>query len=389
MRDPQDELDELDSRHLRRHLRTIAPSDREHDHCGVLVELDGRQLINFSSNDYLGLAHGRHSLLEKDPPAGSGSGASRLLCGTHPAHVELERALAEFKQTEAALTFSTGYACAVGTLQALLQKGDVIILDKLSHASLIDGARLSGATLRVFPHNDLEKLDHHLAWAKKKVAGRADDARIVIVTESIFSMDGNRAPLREIVELKEKHGALLLVDEAHAFGIVGPQGRGLAAELGIADLIDLHIGTLSKAAGLSGGFLAGPRDYIDLCIQGARSFIYSTAPPPALADAARRSIDLIAGEQGNQLRDRLWKNLRRLHGELDLPEPVSAIVPIILGSNERALTAAEQLLQQGFLIPAIRYPTVPRDQARLRLTVSAAHSEAQIQSIATTIRDLR
>lgn len=387
MRDPRDELDELDSRHLRRHLRTIAPSNREQDHGGVLVELDGRQLVNFSSNDYLGLAHGSHSLLEKNQPAGSG--ASRLVCGNQPAHVELELALAKFKQTEAALTFSTGYACAVGTLQALLNKDDIVILDKLSHASLIDGARLSGATLRVFPHNDLAKLDHHLAWAKKKVADRANDTRILIVTESIFSMDGDRAPLPGIVELKEKHDALLLVDEAHAFGIIGPQGRGLAAELGIADRIDLHIGTLSKAAGLSGGFLAGPRDYIDLCIQRARSFIYSTAPPPALADAARCSIDFIASEKGDQLRDRLWQNLRQLHGKLDLPEPVSAIIPIILGSNERALAAAEQLLQQGFLIPAIRYPTVPRDQARLRLTLSAAHSEDQIQSIAAAIRDLR
>jgi 8-amino-7-oxononanoate synthase len=386
MRDPRDELDALDSRHLLRRLRTIAPSSEEQNPSGVLVELDGRQLINFSSNDYLGLAHGGHSQSGKSSPAGSG--ASRLVCGTHPAHIELEQTLADFKQTEAALTFSTGYACAVGTLQALLQKNDIVILDKLSHASLIDGARLSGATIRVFPHNDMAKLDHHLAWAKNKVADHKDDARILIVTESIFSMDGDRAPLREIVELKEQHDALLLVDEAHAFGIVGPQGRGLAAELGIADRIDLNIGTLSKAAGLSGGFLAGRRDYIDLCIQRARSFIYSTAPPPALADAARRSIDLIAGKAGDRLRDQLWKNIRLLTAELDLHEPSSAIVPIILGSNERALAAAEQLLESGFLIPAIRYPTVPRDQARLRLTVSSAHSEEQIQSIAAAIRKL-
>ena len=387
MRDPREELDDLDSRHLLRRLRTVASSQEDPEGSSVTVELDGRQLINFSSNDYLGLADGKRAGLQENSLP-SGSGASRLVCGTHPAHVELERALAEFKQTESALTFSTGYACAVGTLQAILKKGDVVILDKLSHASLIDGARLSGATIRVFAHNDLAKLDHHLAWAREKIAEQTEDARIVIVTESIFSMDGDRAPLREIVALKEKHGALLLVDEAHAFGIVGPQGRGLGAELGVADRIDLHMGTLSKAAGLSGGFLAAPQAFTDLCIQRARSFIYSTAPPPAFACAAHRNIDLIAGESGEQLRADLWRNLRQLTDLLALPDPASAIVPIILGSNERALTAAEQLLEQGFLIPAIRYPTVPRNQARLRLTVSAAHTGEQIESIATAIRGL-
>lgn len=386
MRDPRNELDDLDKRQLRRRLRTIEPAINEHEHSGVRIELDGRPLINFSSNDYLGLA--QRNLQEEKLTDACGAGASRLVCGTHPSHVELEQALGAFKQTEAALTFSTGYACALGTLQALLQKNDIVILDKLCHASLIDGAKLSGATIRVFPHNDLAKLERHLIWAKTKTAEQAHDARILIVTESIFSMDGDRAPLRQIIELKETYGTLLLVDEAHAFGIIGPQGRGLAAQLGVADRVDLHMGTLSKAAGLSGGFLAGPKDYIDLCIQRARSFIYSTAPPPALAAAARQRIDVIAGEAGDERRKQLWDNLRQLARKLDLPEPTSAIVPIILGSNQNALDAAEQLLQQGYLIPAIRYPTVPRDQARLRLTISADHSADQIEAIAAAIRKL-
>ena len=379
MRDPRDELDDLESRQLRRHLRTFTADGSD----GVTVEIDGRSLVNFSSNDYLGLA-GRRDLRAESSPL-PGAGASRLVCGTHPEHTALECRLTEFKQTEAALTFSSGYATAVGTLQALLRKGDVVILDKLSHASLIDGARLSGATLRVFPHNDVEKLDRHLSWAKQRVA---DDGRILVVTESIFSMDGDRAPMTDIADCKDRHGALLLVDEAHAFGIVGPGGRGLAAELGIAERIDLHLGTFSKAAGLSGGFLAGPHDFIDLCVQRARSFIYSTAPSPAHAAAARHRIDLISSDAGDRWRHRLWKNLALLASELDLDPPASAIVPILLGSNERALAAAEQLYDAGFLIPAIRYPTVPRGKARLRLTVSAAHQPEQVRSVAAAIRSL-
>ncbi len=378
MRSPGDELNDLERQQLRRRLRTVEKSD------GVEVEIDGHKLINFSSNDYLGLASSDpvDNLPGNDA---AGSGSSRLVCGSHRAHRDFEEQLAGFKNTEAALTFSSGYACCLGVLQALLQKDDIVILDKLSHASLIDGARLSGAILRVFPHNDLDKLASHLDWASDKISA---DGRILVVTESIFSMDGDRAPLRDIVALKERHQALLLVDEAHAFGVIGPGGRGLAAELGIADRVDLHIGTLSKAAGLSGGFVAGPRAYIDLCVQRARSFIYSTAPPPALTAAASQRLDLIAGSTGEKLRRQLWTNLERLSADLGHATPTSAIVPIILGESERALTAAAQLFDQGFLIPAIRYPTVPRDRARLRLTVSAAHSEAQLRAIGAAIQAL-
>jgi len=378
MRSPSDELRDLDHRQLRRHLRTVDNA------CGILLEIDGRELINFSSNDYLGLtATGLNE--EESLRQATGSGSSRLVCGTHRAHCDLEEQLAGFKKTQAALTFSSGYACCLGVLQALLEKDDVVILDKLSHASLIDGARLSGATMRVFPHNDLGKLESHLKWAREKIS---NNGRILVVTESIFSMDGDRAPLHEMVELKEEHGALLLVDEAHGFGIIGPGGRGLAADLGISSRVDLQIGTLSKAAGLSGGYVTGPRDYIDLIVQRARSFIYSTAPPPAFAATASRRLELIAGPSGDELRARLWDNLALLTKSLDYPTPGSAIVPIILGENEHALAAAAQLFELGFLIPAIRYPTVPRDQARLRLTTTAAHSASQVRAIAAAIRNI-
>src|SRR5690606_36031075 len=203
------------------------------------------------------------------------SGASRLVCGTMAAHLRLEEKIAALKRTEAAITYSSGYAAATGSLPALCGKGDIILLDKLCHASLIDGARLSGATLRIFPHNDLDRLESHLRWSARRID---HDGRILVVTESVFSMDGDLAPLAGIVECKERHGALLLVDEAHALGVLGPRGRGLAAALGLEGRVDFQMGTFSKAVGLSGGYLCGDRAMIDLLVNRARSFIYSTAP---------------------------------------------------------------------------------------------------------------
>ena len=376
MRSPDEELADLEARHLRRVLRRIDSPQQP------TVCMAGREYLNFSSNDYLGLANDerlKSAMVEGVERFGVGSGASRLVCGTQGPHSELESALAAFKHAEAALTFSSGYATAVGALSALMGKGDVIILDKLCHASLIDGSRLSGATLRVYPHNDLDKLASHLEWAKKQT--ESTSARVLVVTESVFSMDGDRAALAEIVALKERHGAWLMLDEAHAFGVIGPSGRGLGAELGIEDgRIDLQMGTLSKAAGLSGGYLCASRSLIDLLINRARSFIYSTAPAPSLAFAARASIDLIAGDAGDDLRRRLWARVNQFAEGLGVSAE-SAIVPVILGSNEAALNAAEALKESGFLIPAIRYPTVPRGQARLRVTLSAAHSAEQVNAL--------
>lgn len=384
MRSPGDELDDLDARHLRRGLRRIDSPQ------GPRVHIDGRDYLNFSSNDYLGLAADERlkaALIEGVARHGAGSGASRLICGTLGPHDELEQCLAAVKGTAAALTFSSGYAAAVGTLTALAGKGDVVILDKLCHASLIDGARLSGATLRIYPHHDLDRLDSHLRWA----VGQVDPAtgRILVVTESVFSMDGDRADLAPIVELKERHGAWLLLDEAHAHGVLGPAGRGLAAELGLADgQVDLLMGTLSKAVGLSGGYLCASRPIIDLLINRARSFIYSTAPSPAVAHAARHAIEWIAGPLGDERRRSLWRHVHHLADRLRLPAH-SAILPLILGDNATALAAADDLRQHGYLIPAIRYPTVPRGQARLRITLSATHCEADIDHLADALASRR
>ena len=268
------DLADLDQHGLRRHLKVIDSTD------GMRITSGGRKLINFSSNDYLGLAS--HPLLAEAMAVaatwGAGATASRLICGTTAEHAALEDELAAAKRTGAALVFSTGMAAATGTIPALVGKGDVIVLDKLAHACLIDGARASGATLRVFPHNDMEKLESHLKWARRKLP----NARVMILTESVFSMDGDLALLREVVELKEHYGAILFLDEAHAVGVCGAGMRGLAGEMDLGARVDVQMGTLGKALGVSGGYIAGSRVLIDFLINRARSFVFSTAPSPAV-----------------------------------------------------------------------------------------------------------
>ena len=380
------QLAEIRSRSLWRRLREISSAD------GTRIEFDHKTAVNFSSNDYLGLASEpllREAAKRAIEEWGIGAGASRLVCGTLRPHVELERALAEWKRTEAALSFSSGYAAAVGTLGALLGRDDVVILDKLAHASLVDGARLSGARLRVFPHNHLGKLESHLRWAREA----APDARVLVVTESVFSMDGDRAPLAEIVEIKNRYGAMLLLDEAHAVGVLGENGRGLAEECGVAVGVDVQMGTLSKALGASGGYSCAARPVIDLLINRARSFIYSTAPPPAIAAAARAAIDFVSSGVGEERRRALWKNITQFGEEaprelLTGSAPQSAIVPLILGNEDIALAAAHYLTEHGFLAPAIRFPTVARGAARLRVTLSASHTPEQISALCEVLQRL-
>ncbi len=364
--DIQVESDEWRARGLWRELREIEAAS------GSVIQWNGRELVNFSSNDYLGLAGSQElqaALHEGVDRYGAGAGASRLVCGTLSPHLVLERALAQFKRTEAALVFSSGFATALGVIPALVGHGDTVILDKLCHASLVDAARLSGAVLRVFPHNHFPRLEKLLQTAQ---------GRVLVVTESVFSMDGDRCDLAELVELKDRYGAWLLLDEAHAVGVLGPQGRGLAAELGMEGRIDLHMGTLSKALGLSGGYLAAKRQVIDWLINRARSFVYSTAMLPSLAHAATKALEVVAGAVGDELRTRLWLHLQRLNGGT---LPPSAILPIILGEESAALASSQRLMEAGFLIPAIRYPTVARGAARLRLTCTAAHRQSQIDSL--------
>jgi 8-amino-7-oxononanoate synthase len=377
MRSPEDELSALAGQSLLRRLRHLDSPQ------GPRAHIDGREFLNFSSNDYLGLARDVEivrAMVEAAERYGAGSGASRLVCGGQSPHLALEEALADFMETEAALSFATGYSAALGTVGALCGKGDVLIADKLCHASLLDAARLSGATLRVFPHNHLDKLEHLLGWATQS-AGK--NGRVLVATEAVFSMDGDRARLREIVEAKDRHGALLLLDEAHALGIIGASGRGLADAEGLADRIDLRLGTLGKAAGAAGGFVAAKRAVIDLITNKGRSFIYSTAPPPAQAAAARKGIEILASKRGDSLREHLWENIRHFAEIAALPAvPSSAIVPFVLGPESAALAADARLREAGLLVPAIRFPTVARNAARLRITLSAAHSSEEILRLA-------
>ncbi|MDQ3199370.1 MAG: 8-amino-7-oxononanoate synthase [Verrucomicrobiota bacterium] len=379
----QEQLQALRNRSLHRKLREIGGAQ------GAEVEIVGQQLVNFSSNDYLGLAADpvlRQAAMAAIEEFGVGAGASRLISGTQSPHVALEVALTRWKRAPAAISFGSGYATAVGVLPALASKQDVVILDKLCHASLIDGARLSGATLRVFPHNHLGKLESHLEWARRE----HPEARVVVVTESLFSMDGDRAPLRELVELKERFDAQLLLDEAHAVGVLGPHGRGLAAELGLEARVDVQMGTLSKALGVSGGYVCGSRNLIDWLINRARSFVFSTAPPPALAAAATAAIRFLLSDEGETRRKVLWKRIvqfRKLLPDngVTFGRPGGAIIPWMVGDEQEALDLAKALRLEGFFVPAIRYPTVAKGAARLRITISAAHSALQIASLGEAI----
>jgi 8-amino-7-oxononanoate synthase len=381
-----EQLRALSARSLHRKLREIGSAQ------GPEVQLTGRRLINFSSNDYLGLAADsrlREAAIAAIKEYGVGAGASRLISGTQSPHVRLEEALARWKGAEAALCFSSGYATAIGTLPALVSKHDVVILDKLCHASLVDGAKLSGAIIRVFPHNHLGKLESHLDWARRE----RPEARAVIVTESVFSMDGDRPPLREIMELKKRFGALLLLDEAHAIGVVGPNGRGLAAEIGLDGDVDVQMGTLSKALGVSGGYICGSRSLVDWLINRARSFVYSTAPPPALAAAALAAVEFFASDEGEARRRLLWERIEELRKNLPKHKAIfanseSAIIPWTVGAEQAAMDLSRSLQSDGFFVPAVRYPTVAKGSARLRITVTAAHQGDHIRSLCQAIKRL-
>ncbi len=359
---------------------------------GTRIAIGNKTFLNFSANDYLGLAHHpelKEAAVRAVEKFGAGAGASRLICGSLAPFHELEETLAAFKQTEAALTFATGYAAAVGTITAVCGKDDIIILDKLVHACIVDAAKLSGAKLRVFVHNDLADLEDKLKWAAKAEGGRRK-AEVLVITESIFSMDGDAAPLREIVALKEKYGAWLMVDEAHATGILGKHGRGLADAFGVSGQIEIQMGTLGKALGASGGYIAGSQALIDYLVNRARSFIFSTAPVPAAAAAATAGIKLVQSAAGESLRSQLQQRVAEFklaigHGKLEI---LSAIVPLILGGEEKTLVAATKLREQNIFVPAIRYPTVARGAARLRVTFSATHTATDVAELVTALNKL-
>jgi 8-amino-7-oxononanoate synthase len=379
---------------------------------GPRIEVGGKTLLNFSSNDYLGLANHpalKEAAIKATEKFGAGAGASRLICGSLALFHELEEALAAFKGTEAALTFSTGYATAVGTITALLGKDDIIIVDKLVHACIVDASKLSGAKLRVFAHNDLNDLEDKLKWATANIQHPASNiqhrTQTLIVTESIFSMDGDAAPLREIVALKEKYGAWLMVDEAHATGLYGTNRRGLAEELGISDRIEIQMGTLGKALGASGGYICGSRALVDFLVNRARSFIFSTAPVPAAAGAAQAALQLVQTNEGETLLRKLGERIADCWGSLSPelrnllpshttkcalgnPPILSAIVPLIVGDEAHAVECFTRLYQFNFFVPAIRYPTVARGTARLRVTLTAAHTSRDVTKLVLALDEI-
>jgi 8-amino-7-oxononanoate synthase len=355
------------------------------------IEINGKAVLNFSSNDYLALANHpslKAAAIQAVEKYGAGAGGSRLICGSLRPHHELEETLAEFKETEAALTFATGYAAAMGAICSLVGKDDVIIIDKLVHACIVDAAKLSSAKLRVFAHNDLNDLEDILKWSRSKSRITHHASRILIVTESIFSMDGDRAPLREILELKERYGAWLMVDEAHATGLHGANRSGLAEEFGISDRIEIQMGTLGKAVGASGGYMCGSRKLVDYLINRARPFIFSTAPVPAAAAAATAGIQVVRSPEGESRRTLLWQRVSDLKSKLEIQSSKvrAAIIPLLVGDEAKAMEVAAALLEKNIFIPAVRYPSVARGEARLRLTLSAAHTPVQIEKLASALR---
>jgi len=372
---PQSQLEDLAGKNLLRNLSTGETKN-------LRITRGGLELWNFASNDYLGLSSHpalAAAFIEGISKYGTGSAASRLVTGTSHAHSALEETIATAKHAEAALTFTSGYATAMSAIPVITGKDDFVILDKLAHACLIDAARMSEATLRVFPHNDTAKLGKLLSTLREKHPA----ASILVVTESVFSMDGDLCPLREILDLCESHRAELLLDEAHALGVLGPTGMGLAEELGLQDRVHFQMGTLSKSLGLAGGYLAASSDWIALIINRARPFIYTTAPPPALAHAALAAFEIVRSAEGRTLREKLFQNIALLR-----ENHPSAILPIIIGENQAALAASTALAEKGFLAPAIRYPTVPRKSARLRITISAAHPAEAVQTLALALTSL-
>ena len=355
---------------------------------GVEIDFQGKRILNFSSNDYLGLAselflkESAHQAINR---WGCGSGAARLICGNLRIHEQLEEATALFKGTEAALTFSSGFAVPIGVIPALVGKGDTVILDKLSHACLIDGAKLSGAKIRVFPHQNLTYLEKILKETKGKR---------LIVTESVFSMDGDLAPLREIVALKEKYGAWLMVDEAHATGIFGARGAGLIESLELSSQVEVQMGTYSKALGSAGGYVAGTRKLVDLLINRSRSFIFSTANSPVSSAVSLDAIHWVQSDTGKKRRFDLNENISYFVGKLgefslaqSFSNHKSPIFPWIVGDEYQALMFSQKILEKGFLTVAIRYPTVPRNKARLRISLSATHQKSQIDRLLSVMRE--
>jgi len=376
------ELAALDQRGARRHLAVRTGPQT------VRAMIDGRELINFGSNDYLGIAADPR-LAEASRKAshneGYGSGASPLITGHSQEHRLLEQRLAKFEGTEAAVLFSSGFAANMGTVAALVGPGDVVFADRKNHASLFDGCRLSRANVRVYPHGDSAELDRLLR-------GSTQYRRRLIATDGLFSMDGDLAPLKDLAHVAQRHGAMLLVDEAHATGVFGAGGRGVSELLGAEDLIDVRVGTLSKALGSVGGFVAGSRSLIEWLVNRARPYVFSTAAPASVCAAALAALEIVQREP--QRRKSLLDRARSFREALaredwNIGNSVSQIIPLIVGDPRRAVALSAALRDQGLFVPAIRPPTVPDGEACLRISLTASHTREMTADLLDALRDLK
>ena len=370
-----EEIANIKQKGLYRSLKEIEPTENG---CGTW---DRRKILNFASNNYLGIANDLR-LVEAAKTAldkyGVGTGASRLISGTSSYHTELEERIAAFKNQEAALVFPSGFMANLGVVTAVADtENDLVIADRLSHASLIDSCRASAAAFKVFPHNDYRKLDTILSKY-------ADKRRKLIVTDGVFSMDGDLADLQEIGAVARRHNAWLLVDDAHGIGVLGKRGRGVSEFLDTEESVTIHTGNFSKACGVAGGFVAGSHELKEVLINKARSFIFTTGIPPVLCAAALAGLNII--EEENWRREWLYAvsaTVRTSLKELgfDVPEGVTPIIPVIIGDEFKVMELSGFLMDEGFFVPGIRYPTVARGQARLRLSIQATHSDDDIQRL--------
>ncbi len=373
-------MDHLAEKGLLRRLRRID------QHSVTTVRIGNKELVSFASNDYLGLAN--HPRIRKAAQAalswGTGATGSRLTTGNFALHEQLEEKIAQFKHTESAALFSSGYAANVAVIDALVGPGDLILSDRLNHASLIDGCRISGAAVRVYRHNDWQH-------AEDLLDDRSEFRRLLIVTDGVFSMDGDIAPLQQLVRLCDHYNGWLMVDDAHGTGVYGLNGSGIVNEVGLSTKVAIQMGTLSKALGVGGAFVAGSAILIEFLRNKARSFVYSTALPPSDVAAAIAAIEIVESEpklrrqlaeNGSLLRDGLKKVA------LDILPGDSPIVPIIVGTAELAVEFSSMLEEAGYWIPAIRPPSVPDGESRLRITISAAHTTAQIEGLVQAVKTI-
>jgi glycine C-acetyltransferase len=388
-----DELEELRRQNLYRPLRVMTGAQEAH------TTMDGRTVISLSSNNYLGLAtHPRlvEAALAAVRDLGVGSGAVRTIAGTMELHEELERRLAEFKHTEAVLTFQSGFTANSGVIPTITTEQDLIVSDELNHASIIDGVRLSKASRAVFPHRDVDGLEKVLREARATGGPKGAYRHILVITDGVFSMDGDIAPLAGICDVAERHEAAVMVDDAHASGVLGRNGRGTVDHFDLHGRVDIQVGTLSKAIGVLGGYVAGRQHLRDFLIQRARPFLFSTSHPPAVAAACLAAIDVL--EQEPERIERLWDNTRFFKAglaELGLNTGASEtpITPVIVGDSAAAGRMSGRLFELGVFAQAVVYPTVALDKARIRTIVSSEHSRADLQScleaFATVGRELR